>query len=223
MISIQRIEPSYCYSSIKHKMIFYVDKTYRNLPLKTSKLDCTMYCLGEHRQYVQNKNDLIRRQLVLWKLHLIPCDWWCCYWSRLVVHHILSRPDVNWTSETGHIRADLLQRLLPPLSTNDDPMRTLVCICGPTAFTKLTIKFVLVVNYAIESFVGIDLFVSSLLNEQGYNDKHLHAFLAWIRIRCCLHAFRIRTRRCEKHSKIISTRKINKWQDMDSFGFYSCP
>lgn len=56
---------------------------------------------------------------------------------RMTVHHILSRPDMQWTGDTGYIRGELLQRLLPPLPPKTNPMETLVCVCGPTAFSKL--------------------------------------------------------------------------------------
>ena len=62
---------------------------------------------------------------------------------RFTVHHVLSRADAEWTGETGHIRGELLRRLLPPLPPKDIPSQTLVCVCGPTPFSKLTATYVL--------------------------------------------------------------------------------
>lgn len=59
---------------------------------------------------------------------------------KFEVHFILSRPDVQWTGETGYVRGELLQRLLPSKSDQSD---TLICVCGPIPFSKLTIEYVL--------------------------------------------------------------------------------
>jgi NAD(P)H-flavin reductase len=58
---------------------------------------------------------------------------------RFVLHHILSRPDTEWTGETGYIRGELLQRLLPSKS---DETQTLACVCGPAPFSKLSVRYV---------------------------------------------------------------------------------
>ncbi len=67
----------------------------------------------------------------------------CLFVYRFTVHHILSRPDGEWTGETGYIRGELLQRLLPSLPPKTDLTQTLVCVCGPTAFSKLAIEYVI--------------------------------------------------------------------------------
>ncbi|CAF4263272.1 unnamed protein product, partial [Adineta steineri] len=77
--------------------------------------------------------------------------------NKVIVHDILSRPGPEWTGETGYIRGELLHRLLPPISSTTNVTETLVCVCGPTPFSKLAID---------------------LLKEHGYNDNCLHLFLA---------------------------------------------
>ncbi|UJR26276.1 hypothetical protein I4U23_007616 [Adineta vaga] len=76
---------------------------------------------------------------------------------KLTVHNILSRPESDWTGETGYIRGELLHRLLPIPPSKTNITDTLVCVCGPIPFSKLAIE---------------------LLKEHGYNDSHLHLFLA---------------------------------------------
>lgn len=56
--------------------------------------------------------------------------------NRFTIHHILSRPDEEWTGETGYIRGELLQRLLPKSNST----QTFVCVCGPTPFSKLALE-----------------------------------------------------------------------------------
>jgi len=63
---------------------------------------------------------------------------------RFIIHHILSRPDDEWTGETGYIRGELLHRLLPPLPSKNNPTQTLVCVCGPTPFSKLANEYVII-------------------------------------------------------------------------------
>ena len=100
---------------------------------------------------------------------------WC---FRLTIHHILSQPDPKWTGASGHVRADLLQRLLPPLSKKLESYQTLICVCGPTAFTKSTIEYVdLFQKKNIEHHIEF-IFLISLLKEQGYTNTHLHIFLS---------------------------------------------
>ncbi|CAF0908594.1 unnamed protein product [Adineta steineri] len=77
--------------------------------------------------------------------------------NKVIVHDILSRPGPEWTGETGYIRGELLHRLLPSISSTTNVTETLVCVCGPTPFSKLAID---------------------LLKEHGYNDNCLHLFLA---------------------------------------------
>jgi NAD(P)H-flavin reductase len=96
---------------------------------------------------------------------------------RFIIHHILSRPDGEWTGETGYIRGELLHRLLPPLSLQNSVTQTLVCVCGPTPFSKLAVKYV-VTNNKRKDFPKFHTILFSLLKEHGYNDNHLHVFLA---------------------------------------------
>ncbi len=95
---------------------------------------------------------------------------------RFIIHHILSRPDVEWAGETGYIRGELLDRLLPPLSPQNSATQTLVCVCGPTPFSKLAVKYVL--TNKKNDFPKFHIILFSLLKEHGYNDNHLHLFLA---------------------------------------------
>ncbi|XP_064122896.1 LOW QUALITY PROTEIN: cytochrome b5 reductase 4-like [Macrobrachium nipponense] len=70
----------------------------------------------------------------------------------LKVTHILSRPSDSWSGMQGHIRKDLLQKILP---VNDETV-LFTCICGPTIFTKLSVN---------------------LLKDLGYSSETYHAFL----------------------------------------------
>jgi NAD(P)H-flavin reductase len=69
------------------------------------------------------------------RFFFVSCD-------RFIVHHILSQPDGEWKGETGHIRGELLQRLLPALPPKNNLTETLVCVCGPTEFSKLADEYV---------------------------------------------------------------------------------
>ncbi|XP_071541363.1 cytochrome b5 reductase 4 [Panulirus ornatus] len=73
--------------------------------------------------------------------------------SLLKVTHILSQANDSWSGLKGHIRQDLLEKLLPQRSKE---RIIYLCICGPLAFTKL----------------GINLF-----KELGYSSEEFHAFL----------------------------------------------
>ncbi|CAF0879167.1 unnamed protein product [Didymodactylos carnosus] len=74
--------------------------------------------------------------------------------NKFIYHNILSRPDSTWTGETGYVRGELLKRLLPKHDKKD---QTLICICGPLAFTKLA---------------------ATDLRAIGYSDDEMHQFLA---------------------------------------------
>lgn len=73
--------------------------------------------------------------------------------SLLKVTHILSQANDSWSGLKGHIRQDLLEKLLPQRSKE---RIIYLCICGPLAFTKL----------------GVNLF-----KELGYSSEEFHAFL----------------------------------------------
>ncbi|XP_068209660.1 cytochrome b5 reductase 4 isoform X2 [Palaemon carinicauda] len=73
--------------------------------------------------------------------------------DTLKVTHILSRPSDSWSGMQGHIRKDLLQKILP--ANNDDTI-LFTCICGPTIFTKLSVN---------------------LLKDLGHSSEAYHAFL----------------------------------------------
>ncbi|KAK8725980.1 hypothetical protein OTU49_010588, partial [Cherax quadricarinatus] len=73
--------------------------------------------------------------------------------NLLKMTHVLSQASDSWSGWKGHIRQELLEKVLPASS----PERSIyLCICGPTVFTKL----------------GISLF-----SELGYSGDDFHAFL----------------------------------------------
>ncbi|XP_042227158.1 cytochrome b5 reductase 4-like [Homarus americanus] len=73
--------------------------------------------------------------------------------SLLKVTHVLSKAGDSWPGWKGHIRKDLLEKLLP---VGNKERSIYLCVCGPTQFTKL----------------GVNLF-----KELGYSSGDYHAFL----------------------------------------------
>ncbi|XP_045617342.1 cytochrome b5 reductase 4 isoform X2 [Procambarus clarkii] len=73
--------------------------------------------------------------------------------SLLKVTHVLSKANDSWSGLQGHIRQELLEKLLP---VGNHEQTIYLCICGPSEFTKL----------------GINLF-----KELGYSSDSFHAFL----------------------------------------------
>ncbi|XP_070556069.1 cytochrome b5 reductase 4-like [Ptychodera flava] len=74
--------------------------------------------------------------------------------QRFESTYILSEPSGDWQGPTGRIRKELLDNHLAKPSPD---AQSLVCVCGPTPFTKTTIQ---------------------LLADFGYKDEDTHAFLA---------------------------------------------
>ncbi|XP_017269742.1 cytochrome b5 reductase 4 isoform X1 [Kryptolebias marmoratus] len=70
---------------------------------------------------------------------------------RFKVEYILSEPSDNWMGRTGRVDKAVLNELL----IRPDGSRCYVCVCGPSAFTELTIR---------------------LLKELGFGEDELHAF-----------------------------------------------
>lgn len=58
--------------------------------------------------------------------------------ARFQVEHILSEPSDGWRGRKGRVDGALLQDLL----IRPDGSRCFVCVCGPTAFTELTVRWV---------------------------------------------------------------------------------
>lgn len=73
--------------------------------------------------------------------------------SLLKVTHVLSEGSTSWGGEKGRIGKTLLEKLLPE---RGEERTTYLCLCGPTAFTKLGV---------------------SLLDDLGYSSDEYHAFL----------------------------------------------
>ncbi|XP_077991492.1 cytochrome b5 reductase 4-like [Glandiceps talaboti] len=74
--------------------------------------------------------------------------------ERFGCTYILSEPSSEWKGATGRIRRELLDTFLPKPS---DDLKTLVCVCGPTPFTKNALR---------------------QLTDFGYKEEDVHAFLA---------------------------------------------
>ncbi|CAH1800032.1 unnamed protein product [Owenia fusiformis] len=72
--------------------------------------------------------------------------------ERFAVSHVLSQAGSDWSGLTGRVSLDLLKQCTSQQNINN----TLVCVCGPIAFTNQTIR---------------------LLKDIGYGDTQLHAFL----------------------------------------------
>ncbi|XP_041650363.1 cytochrome b5 reductase 4 isoform X2 [Cheilinus undulatus] len=71
--------------------------------------------------------------------------------ERFQVEYVLSEPPESWTGRTG--RVDEL--MLKDVVVRPDGSKCFVCVCGPSAFTELTI---------------------GLLKQQGFSEEELHAF-----------------------------------------------
>ncbi|XP_071955198.1 cytochrome b5 reductase 4-like [Antedon mediterranea] len=69
--------------------------------------------------------------------------------KRLEVAHILSNPDSTWKGLTGRIRNEVLKEQL-----NNQPgtaKTQLICVCGPTPFTRTALTVVKQFGYSMES------------------------------------------------------------------------
>uniref|UniRef100_A0A1A8S5U7 Cytochrome b5 reductase 4 n=1 Tax=Nothobranchius rachovii TaxID=451742 RepID=A0A1A8S5U7_9TELE len=71
--------------------------------------------------------------------------------ERFQVEHILSEPSDSWTNRTGRVDEAMLKELLVRPSGS----RCYVCVCGPSAFTELTVR---------------------LLKQLGFSEEELHTF-----------------------------------------------
>ncbi|XP_067126102.1 cytochrome b5 reductase 4 isoform X2 [Centruroides vittatus] len=71
--------------------------------------------------------------------------------KRFQVKYVLSEPHEKWIGLTGHVQKSLLESLLP-----QNEKDILICICGPTIFTKKCLQY---------------------LEEMKYSSEYIHAFL----------------------------------------------
>ncbi|TKS81583.1 Cytochrome b5 reductase 4 [Collichthys lucidus] len=71
--------------------------------------------------------------------------------ERFEVDYVLSEPGESWTGRKGRVDEGMLKDFL----YRPDGSKCYVCVCGPTAFTELTI---------------------GLLKQQGFSEDELHAF-----------------------------------------------
>ncbi|XP_022606626.1 cytochrome b5 reductase 4 [Seriola dumerili] len=90
-----------------------------------------------------------RREVdILWRCEL---DQLAANNERFQVDYVLSEPCESWTGRRGRVDESMLQDFL----NRPDGSRCYVCVCGPSAFTELTV---------------------GLLKQQGFSDEELHAF-----------------------------------------------
>ncbi|CAB1443405.1 unnamed protein product [Pleuronectes platessa] len=71
--------------------------------------------------------------------------------ERFQVEYVLSDPCERWSGRTGRVDESMLQDFL----NRPDGSKSYVCVCGPSAFTELTM---------------------GLLKQQGFSEAELHAF-----------------------------------------------
>ncbi|XP_054477451.1 cytochrome b5 reductase 4 [Anoplopoma fimbria] len=89
-----------------------------------------------------------REEDILWRCEL---DELAASSERFQVEYVLSDPSDSWTGRKGRVDQSMLQDFL----NRPDGSKCYVCVCGPTAFTELTI---------------------GLLKQQGFSEEELHAF-----------------------------------------------
>ncbi|KAL6108673.1 cyb5r4 [Pungitius sinensis] len=89
-----------------------------------------------------------REEDILWRREL---DELAARSDRFQVDYVLSDPTDSWTGRTGRVDESMLQDFL----TRPDGSKCYVCVCGPAAFTELTV---------------------GLLKQQGFSEDELHAF-----------------------------------------------
>ncbi|XP_034553928.1 cytochrome b5 reductase 4 [Notolabrus celidotus] len=89
-----------------------------------------------------------REEDVLWRSEL---DELAAQDERFQVEYVLSEPSESWTGRRGRVDESMLTDVL----SRPDGSKCYVCVCGPSAFTELTI---------------------GLLKQQGFSDEELHAF-----------------------------------------------
>ncbi len=63
----------------------------------------------------------------------------CVFCVRFQVEYVLSEPCERWTGRKGRVDESMLKEFF----NRPDGSKCYVCVCGPTAFTELTIGCVL--------------------------------------------------------------------------------
>ncbi|KAF7650858.1 hypothetical protein LDENG_00119570 [Lucifuga dentata] len=71
--------------------------------------------------------------------------------KQFQVEFVLSEPADSWTGRKGRVDQSLLRDFLSRLQGS----KCYVCVCGPTAFTELTVR---------------------LVKQLGFSEEELHAF-----------------------------------------------
>ncbi|XP_033971537.1 cytochrome b5 reductase 4 [Trematomus bernacchii] len=89
-----------------------------------------------------------REEDILWRCEL---DDLAANTDRFQVEYVLSDPCDSWSGRTGRVEESMLEEFL----TRPEGSKCYVCVCGPTAFTEITI---------------------GLLKQQGFSEEELHAF-----------------------------------------------
>ncbi|XP_031729692.1 cytochrome b5 reductase 4 [Anarrhichthys ocellatus] len=89
-----------------------------------------------------------REEDILWRCEL---DELAASHERFQVEYVLSDPCESWTGRKGRLDESMLQDVL----NRPDGSKCYVCVCGPNAFTELSI---------------------GLLKQQGFSKEELHAF-----------------------------------------------
>ncbi|KAM9353396.1 cytochrome b5 reductase 4 isoform 1-T1 [Symphorus nematophorus] len=89
-----------------------------------------------------------REEDILWRSEM---DELAANNERFQVEYVLSEPCESWTGRKGRVDESMLKDFLD----RPDGSKCYVCVCGPTAFTELTI---------------------GLLKQQGFSEEELHAF-----------------------------------------------
>ncbi|XP_042346214.1 cytochrome b5 reductase 4 [Plectropomus leopardus] len=89
-----------------------------------------------------------REEDILWRCEL---DELAANSERFQVEYVLSDPCESWTGLKGRVDESMLKDFL----NRPEGSKCYVCVCGPTAFTELTI---------------------GLLKQQGFSEEELHAF-----------------------------------------------
>ncbi|XP_035528872.1 cytochrome b5 reductase 4 [Morone saxatilis] len=89
-----------------------------------------------------------REEDIVWRCQL---DELAANNERFQVEHVLSEPCESWTGRKGRVDESMLKDFL----NRPDGSKCYMCVCGPTAFTELTI---------------------GLLKQQGFSEEELHAF-----------------------------------------------
>uniref|UniRef100_A0A7N8XSI6 Cytochrome b5 reductase 4 n=1 Tax=Mastacembelus armatus TaxID=205130 RepID=A0A7N8XSI6_9TELE len=89
-----------------------------------------------------------REEDILWRPEL---DELAANNERFQVEYVLSEPCESWAGRKGQVDELMLQDFI----NKPDGSKCYVCVCGPTAFTELTIR---------------------LLKQQGFSEEELHVF-----------------------------------------------